>query len=112
MDRASNAIGPKLVINTPRYGDSNLNTVDGTIFFVKRIDDDTIELYTDEALTTQHTFSTYTTDYGKCKLGLVYLMTRVDGYYTYDAYTRYYTESIFTATTPYLQTPLDTTSIL
>tara|TARA_B100000212_G_scaffold261468_1_gene201349 strand:- start:5773 stop:11604 length:5832 start_codon:yes stop_codon:yes gene_type:complete len=95
-----------VIFNTPRYGDSNLNTVDGTVFFVKRIDDDTIELYTDEALTTQHTFSTYTTDYGKCKLGLVYLMTRVDGYYTFDAYTRYYTESIFTATTPYLQTPL------
>ena len=91
-----------VLFNTPRNGDVNMGLTDGTTFFVKAIDSNTLELYTDEALTTLQPLSTYTTDFGFSRLGLVYLITKNSNRFRY---TRYFTESLFTATTPYLYTP-------
>jgi hypothetical protein len=92
-----------LLFNTPRKGDQNMGLVDGQVVFVNVIDQDTFTIYSDEALTQQITLSAYDTNLGRCRFGLVYLITQTTGS---SKYTRYYTESFFTATTGYLQGPL------
>jgi hypothetical protein len=91
-----------VLFNTPRRGDVNMGISDGTTFFVERVDENTIRLYTDEDLTSLQTIGTYNDDLGFCRLGLVYLVTQA---VNRDRYTRYYTESFFSATTGYLQGP-------
>ena len=94
--------GMCVLFNTPRRGDVNMGIADGTTFFVTRVDENTITLHTDEDLTNLQTLTAYNTDLGFCRLGLVYLVTQARNR---DRYTRYYTESFFTATTGYLQGP-------
>jgi len=95
--------GYAVLFNTPRRGDVNMGITDGTTFFVTVIDSNTLELYTDEARTSVQTLSAYNTDFGFSRLGLVYLVTKNTNRFRY---TRYYTESLFTATTPFLYTPI------
>lgn len=91
-----------LLFNTPYQGQTNIGIADGSTFWVKVIDANTIELYTEESLSNQVTLGTYDNTQGQCRLGLVYVIQQSSGY---DRYTRYYKEQVTTGSTGYLYTP-------
>jgi len=91
-----------LLFNTPYQGQTNIGIVDGSTFWVKVIDANTIELYTEESLTNIQNLGVYDDTQGQCRLGLVYVIQQSSGY---DRYTRYYKEQITTGSTGYLYTP-------
>lgn len=64
--------GYTLLFNTPYRGLSDGGCDDGTVFYVKVIDENTIELYTNSALTSKQTLTTLNNKYGYARLGLVY----------------------------------------
>ena len=77
-----------ILFNTAFQGQTNMGIEDGTVFFVKKIDDNILELYTDEDLTSKFDFTTIDATYGPPRIGLVYKINSVSGN---TRYTPYYT---------------------
>jgi hypothetical protein len=76
-----------LLMNTPYKGQTNMGLDDGTVGYVKVIDEDTIELYTDyETLTSQLTLSAPDLTFGYPRFGLVYKIDRTSGNSRYTPY--------------------------
>jgi hypothetical protein len=77
-----------LLFNTPFQGQTNMGIEDGSVFFVKKIDDNIIELYEDEGLSNKVDIGAHIDTYGLPRLGLVYKIDSVAGN---TRYTPYYT---------------------
>jgi hypothetical protein len=77
-----------LLFNTPFQGQTNMGIEDGTVFFVKKIDDNVIELFEDQDLTTKSTITALDDTYGLPRLGIVYKIDSTSGN---TRYTPYYT---------------------
>jgi len=84
-----------LLFNTPFKGQTNIGIQDGTVLFVKKIDDNTIELYQDAGLTTKQDLVGYSDTYGFPRLGLAYKVERVSGT---QRITQYYQQTQVNAT--------------
>ena len=70
--------GYALLFNTPYHSLSDGGCNDGTVFYVKVIDADTIELHNSTALTSRQNLTTLNNKYGTARLGLVYKVQGAD----------------------------------
>jgi hypothetical protein len=77
-----------LLFNTPFQGQTNMGIEDGTVFFVKKIDDNIIELHTTDALNSKQDLTAVIDTYGLPRVGLVYKIDSTSGN---TRYTPYYT---------------------
>ena len=68
-----------VVFQCPYYGGSDAGLTDGTVYYVKLIDANTIELHTTDALSSAVSLSTLNNTYGLCRLGLVYKVESANG---------------------------------
>ena len=68
-----------VVFQCPYYGASDAGLTDGTVYYVKLIDANTIELHTTDALSSAVSLSTLSNTYGLCRLGLVYKVESANG---------------------------------
>lgn len=69
-----------LLFSTPRRGDSDAGLTDGTVYYVKVIDQNTISLCDDyETLTSIVNLSAVSSTYGPARLGLVYRVEKGGG---------------------------------
>ena len=68
-----------VVFQCPYYGASDAGLTDGTVYYVKVVDSNTIELHTTNALTSAVNLSSLTNKYGLCRLGLVYKVEYASG---------------------------------
>ena len=68
-----------VVFQCPYYGASDAGLTDGTVYYVKVVDADTIELHTSDSLSSAVNLSTLTNTYGLCRLGLVYKVEAATG---------------------------------
>lgn len=68
-----------VVFQCPYYGGSDAGLTDGTVYYVKVIDGNTIELHTTNALSSAVNLSTLSNTYGLCRLGLVYKIEYATG---------------------------------
>ena len=68
-----------VVFQCPYYGASDAGLTDGTVYYVKVIDTDTIELHTTDALSAAVSLSTLNNTYGLCRLSLVYKVEYATG---------------------------------
>lgn len=77
-----------LLFNTPHHGDTDGGLIDGSVYFVNVIDDDTIQLSTSYADPTTNIvdLTTLNNTNGPCRLGLVYKIEANDGNYRYTAF--------------------------
>jgi hypothetical protein len=68
-----------VVFQCPYYGASDAGLTDGTVYYVKVIDTDTIELHTTNALSAAVSLSALNNTYGLCRLSLVYKVEYASG---------------------------------
>lgn len=68
-----------MLFNTPAIQETAHGLVDGTVYYVKVIDSDTIELYTNTALTNKVTVTTTESPKGLSRLGLCYKVESASG---------------------------------
>ena len=68
-----------LLYNTPYQGFNDGGINDGEVFFVDVIDDNTIKLSTNDALTSPANLTTLSNTYGLARLGLVYKVESTNG---------------------------------
>ena len=69
-----------VLFNTPNKGDSDCGMTDGYVYYVKYIDDNTISLYNDEALSSLVNLTALVGTYGTPRLGLCYKIESANGY--------------------------------
>ena len=68
-----------VVFQCPYYGGSDAGLTDGTVYYVKMIDANTIELHETDALSSAVSLSSLSNAYGLCRLGLVYKVESANG---------------------------------
>ena len=71
--------GYALLFNTPYHDLTDGGIDDGTVVYVKVVDDDTIELHTTGALNDQISLSTLNNKFGAARLGLIYKVEGANG---------------------------------
>ena len=71
--------GYTLLFNTPHYQLTDAGLIDGTVYYVEKVDDDTIKLHTTDALGAAVNLTTLNNAYGLARLGLVYKVEGANG---------------------------------
>ena len=79
--------GYTLLFNTPHYQLTDGGLVDGTVYYVEKVDNDTFKLHTTNALSAAVNLTTLSNTYGLARLGLVY---KVEGAAGTTRYTEAY----------------------
>jgi len=69
-----------VLFNAPNKGSSDCGMTDGYVYYVKYIDDNTISLYNDDALSSIVNLTAYVGTYGSPRLGLCYKIESADSY--------------------------------
>ena len=91
-----------VVFQTPYQGLTDGALVDGTVYYVKVIDTNTIELYTNTALSSKKSLSTLSNTYGLARLSLCYKVESASGTARRTVFGDYYISQ---------QTPVTTTGV-
>ena len=68
-----------VIFQTPYQGLTDMGIADGTVFYVKNVDANTIELYTDSSLSSIQSLSALTNLYGMARLSLCYKVEAAAG---------------------------------
>ena len=71
--------GYTLLFNTPYHGLTDGGMVDGTVYYVQVVDNDTIKLYEDSSLTSLVDLQPLGNVFGQARLGLVYKVEAANG---------------------------------